>query len=86
MRRIIYFLTSTFDFRNFIVNYFFRAKIIFFFNRFLFSRDMLLGIAATGSVLGALWWGWTQIPIYFRKTIHRWLQKRNRNKHEEQQT
>ena len=39
-----------------------------------------------GFVVGALWWGWTQIPIYFRKTIHRWLQKRNRNKHEEQQT
>jgi hypothetical protein len=23
-----------------------------------------------------LWWGWTHIPLYFRKTIHRWLQRK----------
>src|SRR5437899_2206481 len=49
--------------------------VIFFFSRFLLSHDMILGLAATGSVLFALWWGWAQIPAYFRKTMHRWLQR-----------
>src|SRR5256712_13790728 len=49
--------------------------VIFFFNHFLFSHDMLLGLAAIDFVLGVLWRGWTQLPVYFRKTIHRWLQK-----------
>ena len=49
--------------------------VIFFFDRFLFSRDMLVGLAAIDFILGALWWGWTEIPLYFRKTIYRWLQK-----------
>jgi hypothetical protein len=50
--------------------------VVFFFDRFLFSRDMLVGLAAIDFILGALWWGWTQIPLYFRKTIHRWLQRK----------
>ena len=32
---------------------------------------MLVGLAAIDFILGALWWGWTQIPLYFRHTIHR---------------
>jgi len=44
--------------------------VVFFFNRFLFSHDMLLGLAGIDFVLGVLWWGWTQIPFYFRKSIH----------------
>jgi len=51
--------------------------VVFFFDRFLFRHDMLLGLAAVDFVLVVLWWGWTQIPVYFRKTIHRWL-RRNR--------
>src|SRR6266849_5536074 len=54
--------------------------VVFFFTRFLFSRDMFVGLAATGFVLDALWWGWTQIPLYFRKTIHGWLQRSNRDR------
>jgi hypothetical protein len=53
--------------------------VIFFFNRFLFSHDMLLGLAAIDFVLGVLWWGWTEIPLQFRKTIHRWLQRHGRD-------
>ena len=49
--------------------------VVFFFKRFLFSHDMLMGLAAIDFILGTLWWGWTQIPLYFRKTIHRWLQR-----------
>ena len=57
--------------------------VIFFFDRFLFSYDMLLGLLAIGSVLILLWWGWTQIPLYFRKTIHRWLQRHERDRNQE---
>src|SRR6266581_8576933 len=49
--------------------------VIFFFYRFFLSHDMPLGLVATGSVLVVLWWGWTQIPVYFRKTIHRWFHR-----------
>jgi len=41
--------------------------------------DMLVGLAAIDFVLGALWWGWTQIPLYFRKSIHRWLQRQGKD-------
>jgi hypothetical protein len=57
--------------------------VIFFFDRFLFSHDMLVGLAAIGFTLGALWWGWTQIPLYFRHTIHRWLQRNERDENQE---
>src|SRR5258708_617689 len=53
--------------------------IIFFFTRFLFKADMLLGLAAVGSMLVVLWSGWTQIPLYFRKIIHQWLQRKRNN-------
>ena len=53
--------------------------VIFFFDRFLFSHDMLVGLAAIDCVLIALWWGWTRIPFYFRRTIHRWVQRNDRD-------
>ena len=49
--------------------------VIFFLIRFFFSRDMLVGAVASGFTLGALLCGWIQIPLYFRKTIHRWWQR-----------
>src|SRR5947209_6456584 len=49
--------------------------VIFFFTRFFLSNDMLLGLVATGFTLVALWWGWTQIPLCFGKTIHRRMQR-----------
>lgn len=52
--------------------------VAFFVDRFLFSHDMLLGLAAIDFVLGVLWWGWTEIPLQFRKHIHRWLQKHDK--------
>jgi len=56
--------------------------VAFFFDRFLFSHDMLVGLAAIDFILGSLWWGWTQIPLCFRKTIHRWLQRSDRDKNQ----
>lgn len=53
--------------------------VLFFVRRFLFSPDMVMGLAAMDFVLGTLWWGWTQIPLYFRKTIHHWLQRRGKD-------
>ena len=57
--------------------------VIFFFNRFLFSHDMLVGLAAIDCILVALWWGWTQIPLYFRHKIYRWLQNNDRDRNQE---
>jgi hypothetical protein len=37
---------------------------------------MLLALAILQIVLGMLWWGWTQIPLFFRERIHKMLQKR----------
>src|SRR5439155_17274368 len=53
--------------------------VVLFVNRFLFSHDMLLGLAAIDFVLGVLWWGWTEIPLYFRKSIHRMLQRQGKD-------
>src|SRR5437667_1130043 len=47
--------------------------VVFFFDRFLFSRDMVFGLVAVDSVLTVLWWEWTLIPLYFRGTVHRRL-------------
>jgi len=44
---------------------------------------MLLALAILQILLGTLWWGWTQIPLFFREAIHRMLQrKRNGDKSE----
>src|SRR5207253_6321912 len=49
--------------------------VAFFVERFLFSYDMLFGLIAMGFVLVVLWWGWTQVPIFFRKTLRQFLQR-----------
>jgi len=49
--------------------------VLFFIHRFLFSPDMLMGLAGIDFILGTLWWGWSEIPLYYRKSIHRWLQR-----------
>jgi RNA polymerase subunit RPABC4/transcription elongation factor Spt4 len=51
--------------------------------RFLAGSDMLAGLAATDFILGVLWWGWSEIPIHFRKTIRRWLQRHGDEKQSE---
>jgi len=55
------------------------ASSLFSSTGFLFSHDMLVGLAAIGFILGALCWGWTQIPLYCRKTIHRWVQRHKKD-------
>jgi hypothetical protein len=50
--------------------------IRFFIQRFLNTPDMLLALTILQMVLGMLWWGWTEIPLFFRDTIHRMLQRR----------
>jgi len=37
------------------------------FDRSLFGRDMVVGLAAIDFVPGALWWGWTHIPRHFEQ-------------------
>jgi hypothetical protein len=54
--------------------------VAFFIGHFLFTPDMVAGLAAIDFILGALWWGWSEIPLYFRKTIHRWLQHRGEDR------
>jgi hypothetical protein len=51
--------------------------IRFFIKRFLNSPDMLLALTLLQMVLGMLWWGWTEIPLFFREAIHKMLQRRN---------
>jgi hypothetical protein len=50
----------------------------FFIKHFLHSPDMLLALTVLQMVLGMLWWGWTEIPLVFRETIHKMLQRRNK--------
>jgi len=50
--------------------------IVFFVRHFLNDSDMFLALAVLQIVLGLLWWGWTQIPLCFRKAIHKMLQRR----------
>jgi len=40
---------------------------------------MVVGLAAIDFVPGARWWGWTHIPRHLSKTIHRWLQRNERD-------
>jgi hypothetical protein len=37
---------------------------------------MLLALAILQILLGMLWWGWTQIPLFFREAIHKMLQRK----------
>jgi RNA polymerase subunit RPABC4/transcription elongation factor Spt4 len=59
--------------------------VAFSIQHFLVSSDMLMGLTAVDFILGILWWGWSEIPIHFRKTIHRWLQRRDRGRRLEEE-
>ena len=50
--------------------------IRFFIEHFLNTPDMLLALTILQIVLGMLWWGWTEIPLFFREAIHKMLQRR----------
>lgn len=54
---------------------------VFFMVRQLLNRpDMFLALALLQIVLGFLWWGWMQIPLFFRSAIHRMLQRKRNGK------
>ena len=52
------------------------AAVLFFVQHLLNSPDMVLALAILQVLLGTLWWGWTQIPLFFREAIHKMLQRR----------
>ena len=52
--------------------------IRFVIEHFLNTPDMLLALTTLQMVLGMLWWGWTEIPLFFREAIHKMLQRRNK--------
>ena len=52
------------------------AAIAFFVRHLLHTPDMLLALTILQILLGTLWWGWTQIPLFFRERIHKMLQRR----------
>jgi hypothetical protein len=51
---------------------------VLFFQRFLLAHDMLLGFIAVDSVLVVLWWGWTEFPSHFRRSIYGRLQRKRK--------
>ncbi len=53
------------------------VAIRFFIKHFLNSPDILLALTVLQMTLGMLWWGWTEIPLFFREKIHKMLQRRN---------
>ena len=42
--------------------------------------DMPMKLVVIGLVLVLVWWGWLQLPHFFRKAIHRLLQRRRLRK------
>jgi hypothetical protein len=50
-------------------------------NVLLHKPNMLVGIVLLFLALGAPWWLWAQIPLWFRKAIYKML-KRKRDDHE----
>src|SRR6266481_1646550 len=38
---------------------------------------LLLALTVLQMALGMLWWGWTEIPRFFREKVHKMLQRRN---------
>lgn len=55
------------------------AAVAYFVHHFLNTPDTLLALAILQILLGMLWWGWTQIPLFFRGAIHRMLQQRRKD-------
>ena len=56
---------------------------VFYMVRQLLNRpDMFLALAFLQILLGLLWWGWMQIPLFFRNAIHRTLQRKRHGKGE----
>ena len=56
------------------------VAVAFFIRHFLNAPDMLLALTILQLILGLLWWGWTEIPLFFREAIHKMLQQRRDGK------
>jgi polyferredoxin len=52
------------------------AAIVFFLRHLLNKPDTVLALVVLQILLGTLWWGWTEIPLFFREAIHRMLQRK----------
>jgi hypothetical protein len=52
------------------------VAVAFFIRHFLNAPDMLLALTILQLILGVLWWGWTEIPLFSREAIHKMLQRR----------
>jgi hypothetical protein len=56
------------------------VAVAFFIRHFLNAPDMLLALTILQLILGLLWWGWTEIRLFFREAIHKMLQRRRDGK------
>lgn len=52
------------------------AFVFFMVKQLLNRPNMFLALAVLQILLAMLWWGWAQIPLFFRSAIHRMLQRR----------
>jgi len=52
------------------------AAAVFCVNQILHSPKMMLAAFFLLIALGFLWWVWAQLPLWFRKAIHRLLKRR----------
>jgi len=59
-----------------ILGFFSLLTITFFVRHLLKSPHALVAFAFVETVLGILWWGWTEIPRVLRGAIHKTLQRR----------
>jgi RNA polymerase subunit RPABC4/transcription elongation factor Spt4 len=51
--------------------------VVFLFLRELLQRpDILLALALLQIILTMLWWGWTQVPLFFRNAIYKMLKRK----------
>jgi hypothetical protein len=48
---------------------------VFFLRHLLNKPDTVLALVVLQILLGMLWWGWTEIPLFFREAIHKMLQR-----------
>lgn len=52
------------------------AAIVYFLRHLLDKPDTVLALVVLQILLGTLWWGWTEIPLFFREAIHKMLQRK----------
>ena len=57
--------------------------VLIFLRQILTNTNVIQDLMGIAIIVGLMWWMWTQIPLWLREALYRWLRGRNRDRRHE---